>query len=147
MPRHDRGSATLWGVALMGLLMTLALAFATAGSVRVARHRAHDAADLSALAAAELALVDPEGACARAATLARQNGAALSSCAITGAVADVRTSLTIPLPGLGPRTVTGRARAGPSRSSPSQTSPSQTSPSRSSPSQISPSQTSSVKST
>ncbi|MGI5268455.1 Rv3654c family TadE-like protein [Nonomuraea sp. CA-218870] len=118
MPRHDRGSATLWGVALMGLLMTVALAFATAGSVRVARHRAHDAADLSALAAAELALVDPEGACARAAALARQNGADLSSCAITGAVADVRTSLTISLPGFGARTVTGRSRAGPAQAGP-----------------------------
>ncbi|MFG1947559.1 Rv3654c family TadE-like protein [Nonomuraea sp. NPDC048826] len=114
MSRKDRGSATLWGVALMGLLMAAALAVAMVGSARVARHRVYDAADLSALAAAELALVDPEGACARAASLAKENGVELSGCTITGAVADVRTTLTITLPGLGPRTLTGRSRAGPS---------------------------------
>lgn len=118
MPRNDRGSATLWGVALMGLLMSVALAFAVTGSARVARHRVHQAADLSALAAARLALVAPKSACTRAAALARQNGADLSSCTITGAVADVQTSLTISIPGLGPRTLTGRSRAGPSHDHP-----------------------------
>ncbi|GAA4514996.1 MULTISPECIES: Rv3654c family TadE-like protein [Nonomuraea] len=118
MPRNDRGSATLWGVALMGLLMAVAMAFALAGEARVARHRVYDAADLSALAAAELALVDPESACARATTLAKANGVELTNCEISGAVADVRTSLTISIPGLGVRTLTGRSRAGPASPSP-----------------------------
>ncbi|MEU7742999.1 Rv3654c family TadE-like protein [Nonomuraea sp. NPDC049158] len=111
--RADRGSATLWGVALMGLLMAVATALATVGSVRVARHHVHDAADLSALAAARLALLDPRAACDRAKTVAAKNGAHLLQCTLTGEIADVRTSLTITLPVLGTRTLTGRARAGP----------------------------------
>ncbi|MCA2229806.1 Rv3654c family TadE-like protein [Nonomuraea aurantiaca] len=114
--RADRGSATLWGVALMGLLMAVATALATVGSVRVARHHVHDAADLSALAAARLAILDPRAACDRAKTVAAKNGAHLLECTLTGEIADVRTSLTITLPVLGTRTLTGRARAGPSGS-------------------------------
>ncbi|MFB4283698.1 Rv3654c family TadE-like protein [Nonomuraea sp. MTCD27] len=110
---RNRGSATLWGVALMGLLMAIATAFATVGSVRVARHRVNSAADLSALAAAKLALIDPEGACERASALAKENGVDLTQCKITEDVADVWTALPISLPVLGPRTLTGRSRAGP----------------------------------
>ncbi|MEO3798319.1 Rv3654c family TadE-like protein [Nonomuraea sp. B10E15] len=109
----ERGSATLWGVALMGLLMAVATAFATVGSVRVAGHRVSSAADLSALAAAEMALADPEGACLRAATLAARNGVKLARCEIRDEIADVWTSLSISLPVAGTRTVTGRSRAGP----------------------------------
>ncbi|MEV0381815.1 Rv3654c family TadE-like protein [Nonomuraea sp. NPDC050643] len=118
MNAKDRGSATLWGVALMGLLMAIATAFATVGSVRVARHRVNSAADLSALAAAKLAIIDPEGACARAATLAAQNGVTLTQCKITNDTADVWTSLPISLPLLGTRTLTGRSRAGPADPAP-----------------------------
>ncbi|MET7332651.1 Rv3654c family TadE-like protein [Nonomuraea sp. NPDC005650] len=109
----EKGSATLWGVALMGLLMAVAAAFAMVGSVRVARHRVNSAADLSALVAAKLAITNPEAACARAATLAKQNGAELIRCEITNEIADVWTSLPISLPILGPRTLTARSRAGP----------------------------------
>ncbi|GAA4981379.1 secretion/DNA translocation related TadE-like protein [Nonomuraea thailandensis] len=112
----DRGSATLWGVALMGLLMATATAFATVGSVRVAHHRAGSAADLSALAAAKLALIDPEGACGKASELAAANGVELTRCQITDDIADVWTALPISLPLLGPRTVHGRSRAGPTAS-------------------------------
>ncbi|MFB4272553.1 Rv3654c family TadE-like protein [Nonomuraea sp. GTA35] len=114
----DRGSATLWGVALMGLLMATATAFATVGSVRVAHHRASSAADLSALAAAKLALIDPDGACGRASELAAQNGVKLMKCQIADDIADVWTAVTISLPLLGPRTVQGRSRAGPTASAP-----------------------------
>ncbi|MEU0563893.1 Rv3654c family TadE-like protein [Nonomuraea sp. NPDC005983] len=117
--RGDRGSATLWGVALMGLLMAVAMAFTTVGSVRVARHRVNDAADLSALAAARLAVIDPDGACLRAADLAARNGVKLVRCTISNEIADVQTSLPITLPAVGTRTLTGRSRAGPSQSSPS----------------------------
>ncbi|MFG2072013.1 Rv3654c family TadE-like protein [Nonomuraea maritima] len=109
----ERGSATLWGVALMGLLMAIAMAFATVGSVRVARHRVAGAADLSALAAARVAMVDPDGACDRASALAEQNGVRLIHCTLTGDVVDVWTSLPVVVPLVGPRTLTGRARAGP----------------------------------
>ncbi|MFI7228572.1 Rv3654c family TadE-like protein [Nonomuraea angiospora] len=114
----EKGSATLWGVALMGLLMAVATAFATLGSVRVARHRVHSAADLSALAAAKLAIMNPETACARAAALAGQNGVKLTQCKITDEIADVWTSLSISLPILGSRTLTARSRAGPAESGP-----------------------------
>ncbi|MEV0613859.1 Rv3654c family TadE-like protein [Nonomuraea sp. NPDC050404] len=109
----ERGSATLWGVALMGLLMAVAMALATVGSVRVARHRVSGAADLSALAAAKLALIDPEGACDRAAQLAAENGVELTQCKVTEDIADVWTALQVSLPLLGSRTVVGRSRAGP----------------------------------
>ncbi|GAA2220340.1 hypothetical protein GCM10009850_122240 [Nonomuraea monospora] len=103
-------------MALMGLLMAVATALATVGSVRVAHHRANSAADLSALAAAKLALVDPEGGCDRASELAAENGVELARCQITGDVADVWTALSISLPLLGRRTVQGRSRAGPTAS-------------------------------
>lgn len=123
MTSREQGSATLWGVALMGLLMAVATAFATAGAVRVARHRVNTAADLSALAAARLALFDPEGACTGASVLAAQNGVKLSRCEITGEVADVWTELPISLPIVGTRTVTGRSRAGPAEATPSRGGP------------------------
>jgi secretion/DNA translocation related TadE-like protein len=111
--REERGSATLWGVALMGLLMAVATALAAVGAVRVARHRVGNAADLSALAAAKLAMVDPEGACGRASTLAVRNGVQLTKCEITGEIVDIWTSLSITLPLAGTRILVGRSRAGP----------------------------------
>jgi secretion/DNA translocation related TadE-like protein len=114
----DRGSATLWGVALMGLLMAAAVALVAAGSVRVARHKANDAADLSALGAARVAVADPEGACVRAASLASDNGVDLVKCQVHDEVVDVWTALTVEVIIVGPRTVTGRARAGPGQPAP-----------------------------
>ncbi len=102
----------------MGLLMAIATAFATVGAARVARHRVNTAADLSALAAARMALFDPEGACARAAALATQNGVRLTRCEINDDVADVWTALPISLPVVGTRTVMGRSRAGPAEAPP-----------------------------
>lgn len=116
--RRDRGSGTVWGVAVMGLLLAVAGSFAIVGSVRVARHRVHSAADLSALAAARLVVVDASRACTVARSMARQNGADLVRCTVTGEVVDVWTSLSIEVPGIGQRTVEGRARAGPSRIDP-----------------------------
>ncbi|MFB9474734.1 Rv3654c family TadE-like protein [Nonomuraea salmonea] len=115
---RERGSATLWGVALMGLLMAVAMAFATIGSVRVAQHRVNSAADLSALAAAKLVLIDPESACLRAAELAAANGAKLTKCEITTDRADIWTAVPLSLPLLGATTLTGRSRAGPAPPTP-----------------------------
>ncbi|MFD9941483.1 Rv3654c family TadE-like protein [Nonomuraea sp. NPDC059023] len=111
---RDQGSATIWGVALMALLMSAALTLAAVGSIRVARHRVYAAADLSALEAARLALAAPDQACARAEKVAAANAVRLTRCTITEETADVWTSLEITLPGVGKRIVTGRARAGPS---------------------------------
>ncbi|MFI9555835.1 Rv3654c family TadE-like protein [Nonomuraea endophytica] len=113
-PTRDQGSATIWGVALMALLMSVAMALAAVGSVRVARHRVYAAADLSALEAARLALAAPDQACTRAEQVATANAVRLTRCTITDETADVWTSLEITIPGMGKRTLTGRARAGPS---------------------------------
>src|SRR5437868_5739922 len=111
----DRGSATIWGVALMGLVFMAGMSFAFVGAAEVARHRAQSAADLSVLVAARWAFADPLGACARAAELAKANGAVLVGCAITGPGAEVEASVNFTLPGLGARSAHARARAGPVR--------------------------------
>lgn len=115
---RERGSATLWCVALSVVLFTVAMAFALVGVVRVAHHRAQSAADLSALAAARWALASPEKACAQASRLAVQNGAELVRCALTEATADVTVSVGLSLPGVGERIVQARARAGPAIATP-----------------------------
>lgn len=114
----DRGSATIWCVAVMGLVLMVGMTFAIVGAARVAHHRAQSAADLSALAAARRAFADPVEACAHAATLAQANGAVLLECAIIEPVAEVTTSVSFALPGLGTRAVTGHARAGPAEIDP-----------------------------
>ncbi|WP_431901545.1 Rv3654c family TadE-like protein [Nonomuraea sp. bgisy101] len=115
---RERGSATLWCVALSAVLFTVAMAFALVGMVRVAHHRAQSAADLSALAAARWALASPEKACAQASRLAARNGAELVRCALTEATVDVTVSVGLSLPGVGERTVHARARAGPAIATP-----------------------------
>jgi secretion/DNA translocation related TadE-like protein len=93
--------------------MATATALVAVGAVCVARHRVNAAADLSALAAARLAIIDPRDACDRATIIASANGAHLVKCTITAEVADVWTSAALTLPGLGTHTLTGRSRAGP----------------------------------
>ncbi|WP_157248741.1 Rv3654c family TadE-like protein [Nonomuraea typhae] len=110
----EQGSATIWSAAVMTVLMCLAIALTTAGSVRVARHRVNSAADLSALEAARLAIAAPDQACARADEIAQANTARLTHCTITEETAEVRTAVDITIPGLGKRTLTGQAKAGPS---------------------------------
>ena len=60
----DRGSATVWTVALSGVLATLGMAAVLGGAAVVARHRATAAADLAALAAAGRAVTGSTDACA-----------------------------------------------------------------------------------
>ena len=56
----ERGSATVWVLALAGVLALVGLAGVLVGAAAVARHRAGSAADLTALAAAGRAvLADP----------------------------------------------------------------------------------------
>lgn len=114
----DRGSATLWCVALSGLLLAVATTFAIVGAARVAHHRAQSAADLSVLVAARWALAAPTEACARASRLAAENGAQLVRCTLTDAVADLTVSVGLSLPALGDRVVLARARAGPANGNP-----------------------------
>ncbi|MFF4413795.1 Rv3654c family TadE-like protein [Streptosporangium sp. NPDC001559] len=111
---EDRGGATIWMAGFMTLALTVMAAIMFAGTVRVARHRAMSAADLSALAAARLAFADPRRACAQAASLAQNNGVRLTRCSVNGhGVADVQVTVRLRLPAFGPQTVTAVARAGP----------------------------------
>ncbi|MFG2760244.1 Rv3654c family TadE-like protein, partial [Streptomyces wuyuanensis] len=78
------------------------------GQVVVARHRAGAAADLAALAAADRALEGTGPACARAARVARAQGAEVVRCAVAGEIADVTAGTA-----LGPYRPETRSRAGP----------------------------------
>lgn len=110
----DRGSGTVWTVALIGAVWTVAAMAMVVGGARAARHRAHAAADLAALAAAAHVAEGSERACLLAARVARDSQARLHQCEVRGSVADVVvTSQVRSLPRLGRLTATARARAGP----------------------------------
>ncbi|HEU5155997.1 MAG TPA: Rv3654c family TadE-like protein [Streptosporangiaceae bacterium] len=116
--RHDRGSGTVWMVALMALVWSVAMVAMSTGGVRAARHRAHAAADLAALAAASHAADGPGRACGLAATVARAAEGRLTMCALRARIADVRVVVTCRITGLGPVQITAAARAGPTYRSP-----------------------------
>lgn len=113
----ERGSASIWVLAVASLLLVVAGVVTVRGLAVLARHRAESAADLAALAAA--ARIGFGGTpCAAAGAIAVANGAVLRSCAAavsadgrTGEVL-VRVGLSVRLPGVGAREVVASARAG-----------------------------------
>jgi secretion/DNA translocation related TadE-like protein len=113
--RSERGSASLYVVALVGVTWLAGVAALLVGQALTARHQAAAAADLAALAAADHVLDGPAEACRHAESVAAANGAALGRCTIEGEAADVSVILLLrafgPLRGLLP--VSARARAGP----------------------------------
>jgi len=122
----ERGSATLWTVAVALVVMMSTAAVLLIAIAISARHRVATAADLAALAAASvlasaqvagdsLTTNATEQACRAARDIADANGARLSECQINGSIVDVLTTLTVPAIGyLGEHSVSARARAGPS---------------------------------
>jgi secretion/DNA translocation related TadE-like protein len=99
---------------LIGAVWTVAAMAMAVGGARVARHRAHAAADLAALAAAAHVTEGSQRACGLAAQVARESDASLDGCTFHGRVVDVLvTSRVGSLPRLGRLTATARARAGP----------------------------------
>lgn len=120
---RERGSATIWVLALMALVWFTAAAVLLDGQVRAARQQASTAADLAALAAAERALQGPDAACRAAAEIADANGARLRRCGVEGSIADVTAAVRLPAPAA-PLTsadrATARARAGPAGAGPGQ---------------------------
>jgi helicase/secretion neighborhood TadE-like protein len=82
--RGDRGSASVWVLAVGLAVIAVAQALVVIGSVTVARHRAQAAADLAALAAALKVLDGESAACARAAEMSARNGASLVACHLDG---------------------------------------------------------------
>ncbi|SFK89114.1 Rv3654c family TadE-like protein [Geodermatophilus ruber] len=110
----ERGSATVWVVALSGVLAAVGVAAVLVGTAVVARHRATGAADLAALAAAERAVRGDPGACSAAAAVAGANGAELTGCTVDGAaVVEVTVAVPVRLGPLGTGRAAARARAGP----------------------------------
>jgi secretion/DNA translocation related TadE-like protein len=113
LPDGQRGSATVWVLALSGVLAAVGLAAVLVGAAVVARHRATAAADLSALAAAGRAVAGGD-ACGTAAEIAGANAADLMACGVgEGSVVDVEVSVTVRLGRLGVFSATAAARAGP----------------------------------
>lgn len=90
----ERGSASIWVLALAFVLFAGAVTVSLYGSAVTARHRAAAAADLAALAAAErLWSGDPAEPCRTARTVATRNGAALDECRVGAGYAAVATEV------------------------------------------------------
>lgn len=114
-PTRDRGSASIWVLAVGLVLLAAGLAGATVGAAHVAQHRAQTAADLGALAGAARAFQGRPTACARAAQLVAANGARLTGCTLDGLDLTVTVEVApAPATGVG-RPATATARAGPVR--------------------------------
>jgi secretion/DNA translocation related TadE-like protein len=110
----ERGSATVWVLALAGVLALVGAAMVLVGAAVVARHRATTAADLAALAGAGRAVVGEADACAAADRIGSANHAVLESCTIlVGAVVEVHVHVTAVLGLVGRVSAEARARAGP----------------------------------
>jgi secretion/DNA translocation related TadE-like protein len=113
---RDRGSGTLWMLASIGLIWSVATMAMAVGGVRAARHRAYAAADLAALAAASHLADGAGSACELAARIARGSGARLRHCVFHGRISEVVVVSEVrSIPALGHLTATARARAGPER--------------------------------
>jgi len=115
--RSDRGTATIWVLAVCVLLLIVAGVAAARAAAVLARHRAESAADVAALAAAGR-LGTGQAPCLAAEAVARRNSATVDSCRVradaagrTGVV-DVVVSVRVRLPGVGATRVRASARAG-----------------------------------
>jgi secretion/DNA translocation related TadE-like protein len=110
--RGEHGSATLFAVAVIGVLVLVGGALGVVAALVHAHRVAQSAADLAALAGAE-ARARGRDPCGAAAAIAAANGAGVDSCAVEGF--DVRVQVTVPGPRwLGQRhDLSAQARAGP----------------------------------
>jgi len=110
--RAERGSATLFAVAALGVVLFVGAALGVVAALVGAHRAAQAAADLAALGAAST-LQERGDACAAAAHVAEVNKALLASCSVQGEEVVVVVTVT------GPRwlgqaaDLDARARAGP----------------------------------
>ncbi|MFJ5260976.1 Rv3654c family TadE-like protein [Streptomyces sp. NPDC088387] len=104
----DRGSATVWSLAVIAVLCVVFGTVLALGQAVVVRHRAAGGADLAALAAADHWTQGATAACARAEETARAHGVRLVRCVVVGDVSDVTAAS-----GRGLFEAEVRARAGP----------------------------------
>ena len=89
--RDERGSTTVTGAFITAMVLVLTMVAIQAGAVLVEQRRAETAADLAAVAGA----VDNQkggGGCDAAATVAAENGADLTGCAVAGEDVQVTVS-------------------------------------------------------
>lgn len=109
---EQRGSATLFAVAVIGVLVLVGAGLGVVGALVHAHRIAQSAADLSALAGAE-AWGRGRDPCTASAAVASANAAVLDSCAVDGL--DVRVQVTVAGPHwLGQdHDLSAQARAGP----------------------------------
>ncbi len=112
MTRTERGSATLFALAMVGVLILVGAALGVVAAMVHAHRVAQSAADLAALAGAD-ARARGRDPCAAAAAVAGANGAVLDGCVVDGF--DVRLRVTVDGPHwLGQRhDLSAEARAGP----------------------------------
>ena len=113
-PAGERGSGTVLVLGVIGVLLALAVGVAALIRAQAAAGRARLAADLAALGGATAlnSITAPADPCAVAGGVARANGAALSSCAVTGEDVVVEAAVRVQVLGVD-RTATAAARAGP----------------------------------
>ncbi len=114
--RADRGSAGIWVLSGSAIVLLIAIAVIVRGDATLVRHRAQNAADASALAAAGQIGISATP-CSAASAIATANGARLQSCQLvlasdarSGQVAVV-VAIALRLPIVGASSVQGRARA------------------------------------
>lgn len=109
----DRGSASVWTVGGMAVLLTVTTLLVWFGAAVETRHHAQSAADLAALAAAGAAVAGETTACGLARWVTDRMGVTLSSCRLNGWDARVEVAARPPgvLAGFGSAHV--RSRAGP----------------------------------
>jgi secretion/DNA translocation related TadE-like protein len=110
--RRERGSATLFAVAVIGLLALVGAALGVVAALVHAHRVAQSAADLAALAGAQ-ALVRGADGCAAATTIATANGATLDRCTPTATDVTVQVTVTGPHWLAQHHDLSAQARAGP----------------------------------
>ncbi|MBO3130657.1 Rv3654c family TadE-like protein [Dermatophilus congolensis] len=108
---RDRGSGTVLVLGIVGLVITVFLAWVVVGAAVIASHRATAAADLAAVGAAKSLVLGGSGAdaCRRGRSIAQKNDARLSSCRVSGK--EVAVTAVVNLSGSLPRFGFYQARA------------------------------------
>ncbi|CAA9333361.1 MAG: hypothetical protein AVDCRST_MAG72-249 [uncultured Nocardioidaceae bacterium] len=96
----EQGSATVYGVAFIGLLVVVAMIAATVAALLVGHRRAAAGADLAALAGAS-AIQQGRPPCVEAARLARANRVLMLRCVRRGQVVTVVVATDV-VPAIGP---------------------------------------------
>lgn len=110
--RSERGAGTTLVLAMVGVVLTMAMAVAACAGILVAHRQAQAAADLAALAGAVAAARGGDG-CGAASEVAALNGARLTSCVLEGRRVRVRAGVRGPAWAGFRRELLGEAVAGP----------------------------------